>query len=74
MAFEKSASDFYGIDVQQHWADLTVNNLPRRLVSGVCVCVCMGAWGVNKVQASIYQVKWPPVFLMPTIEWTAETA
>ena len=34
-------SDFYGIDVQQHWADLTVNNLPRRLVSGVCVCV----WG-----------------------------
>ena len=31
-------SDFYGIDVQQHWADLTVNNLPRRLVSGGHSC------------------------------------
>ena len=39
------ASDFYGIDVQQHWADLTVNNLPRRLVSGVCVCVYGGLGG-----------------------------
>ena len=42
---KKSASDFYGIDVQQHWADLTVNNLPRRLVSGVCVCVYGGLGG-----------------------------